>query len=272
MKKPIQQVLLGAIVLAATVTASTAAVNITGTPNVQSWAATPLKGDWLSYQGTGVAGSLADQAALNAAVGAVDHAAALEGGVNTDLLTNVTGTAGSVGNDWYSRNSKGRHNTADQIFQFALGANDNGFGFLQARARNQTGASLSFIDVSFDLSIHTPAAGVVGPLAGVSVYYSLSDIGAASTWQLIPGFGLLNTTAQASLGQSQTFSTTLDISATPEAAGSDLYFRWAVDNVVGDDIQYRIDNNTFTAVPEPSTGLLAASAAAALGFIRRRRK
>lgn len=267
MKNLFVQIIFGVLLFLLNNSIANAAISVPGP--AQTWATTPVKGDWLSYLGTGSEGTILDQSTLNVAVNSVDHAAALEGETNPALMTDTTGTAGNIGDDWYSRAAKGRHNTTEQHFQFALGGDGSAFSFLQARARNQTGSTLTGLLLSFDLSVHAPSGSSVGPLPGVSVYYSTSSSGAAGSWIPIFGWTQLDTSAQVTAGQSQNFATTLDLSGTPVAPGSDLYIRWAVDNATGDDVQYRLDNMAI-GVPEPSTSLFLVSVMAAFGFVRHR--
>lgn len=119
---------------------------------------------------------------------------------------------------------------------------------------NGTGVNLSTFNVSYDLASQNAAAQVEDAIAGHRVYFSLT--GNANSWNPIGDFGTTGTVSfNAPVGT--------------WAAGTDAYVLWLDDNSVGNpDGLYSIDNVRFTAVPEPSSYLLAMGALGLFGFKR----
>ncbi|HUP82202.1 MAG TPA: hypothetical protein VM260_26855 [Pirellula sp.] len=100
--------------------------------------------------------------------------------------------------------------------------------------------------------------GRTGPeeLPGHRVYWSLS--GNVNTWNPIGNFGTVGTV-------------NFNVPFGTWAAGTDAYVLWLDDNAATNpDGLYTLDNVAFTAVPEPSSGLLGLSAIIAVGVKRRK--
>ncbi|MFM1770661.1 MAG: hypothetical protein RJA22_3190 [Verrucomicrobiota bacterium] len=114
----------------------------------------------------------------------------------------------------------------------------NGYLFLMATVRNDSGADVSTISINYDLALQTAA---VGELPGHLVYYSTT--GAAGSWTRIPeltGDVVGAKSVVVSLGSAWT-------------SGSNLYIVWADDNADAiTDPSYTIDNfqlGTGTVTP-----------------------
>ncbi len=122
---------------------------------------------------------------------------------------------------------------------------------------NGTGVNLSTFNISYDLASQNAAAQVEDAIAGHRVYFSLT--GNANSWNPIGDFGTIGTVSvNAPVGN--------------WTAGTNAYVLWLDDNSVANpDGLYSIDNVRFTAVPEPSSYLLAMGAMGLFGFKRLRK-
>lgn len=279
MKEPIHQVLFGTFALAATTVVSSAAISV-GPTYIETWNPIPNNwnvstAEWTSHTAAGTAATITTEADLYTAVNAIGHAALVAGSGFTSGTWNAT--TGEV-----SRNAAFRINTnagGSQFIQSALGSGDSSaFSFLEARARNTTGFTMTSVHLSYDFAKFTPLTGV-SPEAldiGYQLYYSTDTAGAAGTWLRVSDIASVNLSGVDTTGTTvgnayQNFSTTLDFSGMGGLApNTNFFLRWVDDDSTLDDRQYMMDNIAFI-VPEPSAGLLAASAVAAFGFIRRRR-
>jgi len=120
---------------------------------------------------------------------------------------------------------------------------------------NGTGANLSTFNISYDLASQN--APIEGEIAGHRVYWSLT--GNLNSWNPIGDF-------------STTGTVSFDAPVGSWAAGTDAYVLWLDDNSVPNpDGLYSIDNVRFTAVPEPSSYLLAMGALGLFGMKRLRK-
>lgn len=273
MKKPIQQVLLGAIALAATVTTSTAALSVSNIGGAsQDWnnpADTQIDGtsNWLT--GASVGGTaIVTEGDLDAAVAAL----------GTTVNSFGDGAANLQASDDPSDGYTSRAHAVHNIFA--------GTNFVQSKA---TGAEFIYTQAIFR---NAPLSN--GPLVGINISFSYwkdqvignesidglrlyfaSDV-SGGAWSRVTQMDAFTPGTPGSptlVNFNYTFGT--PIPDTQVGNENRFRFMWVDDNGVGagsTDDTYIMDNHSFTAVPEPSTGLLAASAAAALGFIRRRRK
>lgn len=121
---------------------------------------------------------------------------------------------------------------------------------------NGTGVNLSTFNISYDLASQNAAAQAEGEIAGHRVYFSLT--GNANSWNPIGDFSTVGTVS-------------INAPVGTWAAGTDAYVLWLDDNSVPNpDGLYSIDNVRFTAVPEPSSCLLAMGALGLFGFKRLR--
>ena len=122
---------------------------------------------------------------------------------------------------------------------------------------NGTGVNLSTFNISYDLASQNPLTQTEGEIAGHRVYFSLT--GNANSWNPIGDFGTTGTVSfNAPVGS--------------WVAGTNAFVLWLDDNSVPNpDGLYSIDNVRFTAVPEPSSYLLAMGALGLFGFKRLRK-
>ena len=125
---------------------------------------------------------------------------------------------------------------------------------LMVSLTNGTTGNLTSLSVRYDLgSQNVPTTEEI---AGHRVYFSLT--GNANTWNPIGDFGTVG-------------SVSFNVPIGTLAAGASAYLLWLDDNAATNpDGLYTIDNVAFTAVPEPSSCLLAFGAIVALGVKGRR--
>ena len=122
---------------------------------------------------------------------------------------------------------------------------------------NGTGVNLSTFNITYDLASQNAATQVETEIPGHRVYFSLT--GNANSWNPIGDFGTLG-------------SVSVNAAVGSWAAGTNAYVLWLDDNsVTNPDALYSIDNVRFTAVPEPSSCLLAMGALGLFGFKRLRK-
>src|SRR2546425_3630044 len=119
------------------------------------------------------------------------------------------------------------------------------YNVLMATLQNNTGSSATTLAISYDLgALVASDSTIMEDIPGHRVYYSLT--GDAGTWVHIPD---LDSPSAASAGPK---SATVDLSATPWAAGATLYVLWADDNGPVSDTAptregaYTIDNAIFS--------------------------
>lgn len=122
---------------------------------------------------------------------------------------------------------------------------------------NNTGSNLATLSISYDLASQNAATQVESNLIGHRVYWSLT--GNANTWNPLGNFATLGTV-------------NFDVPFAAWANNTDAYVLWLDDNSEQNpDGLYTLDNVRFTAVPEPSAGLLALGLGGVLGFKRFRK-
>jgi hypothetical protein len=128
-----------------------------------------------------------------------------------------------------SANAIARWNGA--LFVIQSRPTGNATTYLKATLRNDTGANVSALNVTYDFAVQSPAA-LETP--GFYVYWSLS--GSPNTWTKIDIFS--------GHENSGTYTATLPLSAW--GAGETLYIMWADDNAdTATDPSYTIDNISF---------------------------
>ena len=156
--------------------------------------------------------------------------------------------------------------TADRVLSTSPTGVD-GIG-LQVALTNNTGASFSSLQVSYD-TVRFTTASTVEELPGYWLFYSLDG----SSWVNV---SVLNPT-QATVPNTSTgvssFSTTFAL-ASSVAAGSSIYLRWVDDNGVptSPDQIIGLNNVSIAAVPEPETYAMMMAGLGLVGFMARRRK
>jgi hypothetical protein len=139
---------------------------------------------------------------------------------------------------------------------------------LIAHLTNQTGRTLTELQISYDLGIQNGNVDTVEEVfAGHRVYWSLT--GEIESWNPIDNFGYRGVAGNPAT-QTEVQSLTAPLGAWP--TGTEAYILWLDDNsATNPDALYTIDNVSFTGVPEPATGLLVLSAAGVFGGLRRGR-
>jgi hypothetical protein len=207
-------------------------------------------------------------------------------GDNSTFTTNIPESAVSGGSQQtgalgvFTQNvaapTNGSNNNAGVNFGFSTNPSDRGLGLApttvaagvsQLQLRNDTGAALSRLTVTFDLeTVTTFSTSAPNELPGYFFFYSLG--GATGAFTAVPALranpGL--TPAVASF-----ITVTGDIElATPLAAGSVITLRWVDDNAdqtSPDRPQYALDN--VSVIPTPGPAALLGMGALIAG--RRRR-
>ncbi|HUR46609.1 MAG TPA: Ig-like domain-containing protein, partial [Candidatus Saccharimonadales bacterium] len=132
-----------------------------------------------------------------------------------------------------SANAVARWNggAANCLFVLQLRPTGNATTYLKATLRNDTGANVSALNVTYDFASQSPA---VLETPGLYVYWSLS--GSPNTWTKIDIFS--------GHENSGTYTATLPLGAW--GAGEPLYIIWADDNAdTATDPSYTIDNISF---------------------------
>jgi len=120
----------------------------------------------------------------------------------------------------------------------------NAFILLLATFRNDKGSPITSIDLGYKLTVAAPATEQVN---GHLVYYSLS--GDAGSWVPLP---TISNQDNDNVAGTYNKATTLDLTATPWAAGSNLYIMWADDNGSGSpDTSLAIDDLALSFPGQP---------------------
>lgn len=142
------------------------------------------------------------------------------------------------------------------------GGSDWAPGTLTLRMTNQTGATITQLDIAYDIWVNNDQ--------GRSSSFNFSHSADNSSYTAVGAMDLTSTVAADALGfQLNTRSTSL--TGLSIADGAQYYIRWSGADVGGSGSrdEFALDNISITAVPEPTTFALLGIAAAAL--IRRRR-
>ncbi|MBY0311849.1 MAG: metallophosphoesterase [Phycisphaerales bacterium] len=130
----------------------------------------------------------------------------------------------------------------------------NGASFIQLRLRNDSGAPLSTLTVSYTFRIMSP--WTANELAGYRFFYSLS--GPNGTYFAVPTLDGVATSSD-STGASILESATI-VLASPLAAGAEIVIRWGDDNGnASPDQAYAIDNLTVLGVDPSNLGACCAA-------------
>lgn len=221
-----------------------AAVNITEPPTVYDFPAVPAVADFSTLSvGTGIDGTILDNAAFDAKIIAAANA--------TAIIT----TLGSSGTFPPSTNAIARFNT---------GANANGTTFLQTRptgndyvllmatVANGTAAPLSTVTVSYDYSKATDTASET--IKGFRAFWSLT--GTPGSWQPIPA---LSKDTTGTFDAPEAVNAVISLPA-PLAPGASFYMIWADQNSSGTDASYHLDNFRVAPGGAPSCSINGSAA------------
>ncbi len=233
--------------LAATSQASIIVINGSVT---ETFSVLPPANNWSTTTGLfgASSGSITNDATADALVGtpSAPTGTVTNGLLNAQLTTVAGGTVGTA--------NQTRYYDAGFIGTTPTGVDAT---LTMVTLTNGTGVNLSTFNISYDLASQNAAAQVEDAIAGHRVYFSLT--GNANSWNPIGDFGTTGTVS-------------VNAPVGTWAAGTDAYVLWLDDNSVPNpDGLYSIDNVRFTAVPEPSSYLLAMGAVGLFGFKRIRK-
>lgn len=194
----------------------------------ETFDAVPAVGSWASKVVTGGGDTVDTVGALSEVVNSGANAAS--------SFTAPLGTTTSTG----TTSGVARVNTSRS--QLEIGPTLIAATLVLATVSNNTGTEQPGFVLSYDLSKSNTTVTEQVPL---EVFYSLT--GTAGSWIRVPELaGEVGTTAVRK-------QATVNL-GTPWENNASLYVVWADDNAnPGADNVYRMDNVTFTAVPEPST-------------------
>lgn len=196
--------------------------------STETFDAVPAVGSWASKAAAGGGDTVGTVGGLLELVNSEAHSAASF----TAPLGTTTTTATTSG--------VARVNTARS--QLEIGPTSIAATLVLATVSNNTGTEQPGFVLSYDLSKSNTTTTEQVPL---EVFYSLT--GAAGSWTRIQDLaGEVGTATERK-------QATVNL-GTPWANNASVYVMWADDNAnPGTDNVYRMDNVTFTAVPEPST-------------------
>jgi len=195
-----------------------------GATQTFSGPAAPPAGDWATVSLPVNDATFADDASMDLAVQTNTQA-----NISTALPT-VAGVGQNALARWDS--------TGLQIYTRPTG---NGATLLKATLINNSASVVSTLTVSYDQNMITPGGDTP---TGRQVYYNMD--GSANSWVLIPALS-----GDGTVGNK---TGTVDLSATPLAAGGTMYLLWADDNSTGGtDPAYTIDNFLADVPGNPPT-------------------
>ena len=179
----------------------------------------PAAADWSTAS---LGGSFSTAAALDGAVQAL-----AAGSIASQLTASVSNPPAATALATWSSSG----------FYVQTRPTGNGATLLMTTLTNTTGGGVSTLNINYDLA--SPVVPANEELPGHRAYYSLS--GTAGSWVAVGNYSVVG---------SQSIS--LDLSATPWAANTLMYFLFADDNAMANpDGSYQIDNFTvaITSVP-----------------------
>ncbi len=188
-----------------------------------------LPSEWATTDfGTGAADTYDNPAEVDAGVQTLDATTI----ITALVRTNVVGTS-----------RLGRHRTNGTTTYVYTQPTGVPISVIKATLRNNTGADVNALTVSYDYSVIT--APVTDEAPGQRVFYSFT--GAPASWQPIPEFS--GKTANAVLTAGLTFGS-------PWVSGTDMFILWADDNnLTGTDGGFAIDNFTVAVGLPPCPGI-----------------
>ena len=198
-------------------------------PAVTDWSTKSLAGTSGTFSATNTPPTVL---AMDAAINDVGNAAST---INTVLGTSTANPPGTAGLAQWSTNKY------IQTRPTSVAAT-----LLMATLTNTTGSAVTTLNITYDLA--SPVVPPSEELPGHRVYYSLS--GAAGSWVAVGNYGVVGPQ-----------SITLNLSATPWSADTQMYLLFSDDNAVtGNDGSYQIDNFMVTAGAAPLSVFLSAPA------------
>ncbi|RYD23829.1 MAG: PEP-CTERM sorting domain-containing protein, partial [Verrucomicrobiaceae bacterium] len=216
-----------------------------GVTVTENFSSAPSASDWsTASMGTNSNGSVTTVAQMDTAVNSGIGLGPPPATNNVSPFTSSTATNAPAAASAYGTSLAARYNSAAGTL-FTQPTN-NFYTALMATVTNATGGMLTSLTLAYDLTVTKNGSGSEGVLAGHRVYFSTT--GLAGSWTNVPDAN----------GVEATGNVTATIGNLSWAAGANLYVLWADDNgtVVADDT-LAIDNVSWTAVPEPSSVLLA---------------